>query len=192
GRIIVGSVVLVGGAVAFVAILATHRNARAAKVASTLTSDVASGQIVRTVIADMSGASPTIQLIGEARPFAAVTLYAKVSGYLKNVNVDMGDKVKAGQVVATIESPETDAAYSAAKADYENKQVTAERVAKLLDKKFASPEESDRARTDAAVAHERLAGLEQQRGYELLRAPFAGTVTARFADPGALVQNAAN
>jgi RND family efflux transporter MFP subunit len=104
----------------------------------------------------------------------------------------MGDHVKAGQVIATIESPETDRAYSGAKADYENKQVTADRVEKLLDKKFAAPGEADQAKTEAAVARERLASLEEQRAYELLRAPFAGTVTARFADPGALVQNAAS
>jgi RND family efflux transporter MFP subunit len=192
GRIIIGSVVLVGGALAVVAVLAAQRNAGAARVATSLASAVAAGPTIRTVVVELSKANPKVQLIGEARPYATVTLYAKVSGYLRTVNVDMGDKVKAGQIVAVIESPETDRAYSAAQADYENKQVTADRVAKLLAKKFASPEEGDQARTDAAVAHERLAGLEELRAYESLRAPFAGTVTARFADPGALVQNAAS
>src|SRR5579872_3809411 len=182
GQLIVGSVVLVGGALTIVALLATHRNAAAAKVAVSLESSVAAGPAVRTVLAGLSTNTSKVQLIGEARPFATVTLYAKVSGYLRSVNVDMGDHVKAGEVLAVIESPETDRALSAAKADYENKQVTADRVAKLLDKKFVSPEEADQARTEAAVARERLAGLEELRGYEELRAPFTGTVTARFAD----------
>src|SRR5262249_46655958 len=147
---------------------------------------------IRTTTAQMPTGNPSVELIGEARPFAAVTLYAKVSGYLKSVSVDMGDRVKAGQVLAVIESPETDRAYSAAKEDFDNKQVKAQRIAKLLDKKFASPDEADQARTEAAVARERLAGLEEQRAYETLRAPFDGRVTARFADPGALVQNAAS
>ena len=192
GRLIVGSVVLVGGALAIVAVLATHRNAAAAKVTVALESNVAAGPAVRTAIAGLSTNTSNIPLIGEARPYATVTLYAKVSGYLRSVNVDMGDRVKAGEVLAVIESPETDRAFSAAQADYENKQVTADRVAKLLDKKFVSPEEADQARTEAAVARERLAGLQELRGYEELRAPFTGTVTARFADPGALMQNAAS
>jgi RND family efflux transporter MFP subunit len=192
GRIIVGSLVLIGGAIALVALLATHRSADAAKVATSLVTAAADGPVVRTVVVNVSGANPGVQLIGEARPYATVTLYAKVSGYLRSVRVDMGDKVKAGQTIGVIESPETDRAYSAAKADYENKQVTADRVDKLLAKKFVSPEEADQARTEAAVARERLAGLEDQRAYEQLRAPFAGTVTARYADPGALVQNAAS
>ena len=177
---------------AAVAILASHRTAGAAKVATTLAADSAAGPAVRTTIAALSPPNPKVDFIGEAKPYASVTLYAKVSGYLKNVTVDMGDHVKAGQIIATIESPETDRAYSAAKADYDNKQVTAGRVAKLLDKKFAAPGEADQAKTDAAVARERLAGLEEQRAYEQLRAPISGTVTARFADPGALVQNAAS
>ncbi|HEX3865247.1 MAG TPA: efflux RND transporter periplasmic adaptor subunit [Gemmatimonadaceae bacterium] len=192
GRIVVGSVVLIGSALAVVALLSSHRNAGAAKVASSLASAAAAGPIVRTTIVDVPTTNPKVQLIGEARPFAAVTLYAKVSGYLRSVSVDMGDKVKAGQVLAVIESPETDRAYSAAKEDYDNKQVYTDRVAKLLAKKYVSPEEADQARTEAAVARERLAGLEEQRAYESLRAPFDGTITARFADPGALVQNAAS
>jgi RND family efflux transporter MFP subunit len=192
GRIVFGSVVLVGAAIAAVAVLATRRNARAAKVATALTATVDAGPLVRSTTVVISPTTEHVQLIGEARPYASVTLYAKVSGYLRSVNVDMGDHVTAGETLASIESPETDRAYSAAKADYENKQTTSDRIAKLLDKKFVSPEEADQAKTDAAVAHERLAGLEEQRAYETLRAPFAGTITARFADPGALVQNAAS
>jgi membrane fusion protein (multidrug efflux system) len=140
-------------------------------------------------------ASPSthhLVLLGEARPFASVTLYAKVSGYLKWIGVDKGDRVKADQVVAIIESPETDASWSAAKADHEQKALAAARVKQLLDKKFVSPQESDQAIADEAIARERLESLAQQRAFEQLKAPFDGTVTSRFADQGALVQNAAS
>jgi RND family efflux transporter MFP subunit len=192
GRVVFGSVILIAVAVAAIALLATHRSAGAAKVATTLTTDAAAGPTIRTAIVGLSTANANVQLIGEARPYASVTLYAKVSGYLGSITVDMGDKVKAGQVIATIESPETDRALSGAKVDYDNKQVTADRLTKLLAKKFVSPGESDQATTEAAVARERLASLQEQRAYEEIRAPFAGTVTARYADPGALVQNAAS
>jgi RND family efflux transporter MFP subunit len=111
---------------------------------------------------------------------------------LKTINVDVGDRVRGGDVVATIESPETDRALAGAKADYDNKQLTSTRVAQLLDKKMVSPQEADQARTEASVADERLEALREQQGYETLRAPFSGRVTARFADAGALAQNAAS
>jgi RND family efflux transporter MFP subunit len=147
--------------------------------------------VTRTAVVVASPAVHSVELLGEARPFASVTLYAKVAGYLKTVAVDVGDRVAAGATVATIESPETDRALLSAKADYDNKQLDATRIGQLLTKKMVSPQESDRARTEAAMANERLEGLREQQGYETLRAPFAGRITARFADPGALVQSAA-
>lgn len=154
-------------------------------------SDASLGPVVRTAEAVASAPSHHLVLLAEARPFASVTLYAKVSGYLKSIAVDKGDHVKAGQVIAVVESPETDAAWAAASADYAQKALTASRLKALLDRKFASHEESDLAAADAAVARERLESLTQQREFEKLKVPFNGTVTARFADPGALVQNAA-
>ncbi|HEX7546104.1 MAG TPA: efflux RND transporter periplasmic adaptor subunit [Gemmatimonadaceae bacterium] len=153
---------------------------------------VAGGPIVRSVPAVPSAAAHHLVLLAEARPYASVTLYAKVSGYLKWIGVDKGDRVKAGQVVAIVESPETDAAWNAASADHTQKALTASRLKQLLDRKFASPEETDLAAADEVVARERLGSLTQQREFEKLKVPFNGTVTARFADPGALVQNAAS
>ncbi|MFI5245777.1 MAG: efflux RND transporter periplasmic adaptor subunit [Gemmatimonadales bacterium] len=149
------------------------------------------GPEVRAIAAVASAPSHHLVLLAEARPYASVTLYAKVSGYLKWIGVDKGDRVKADQVIAIIESPETDAAWSAATADHRQKQLTASRLKQLLDRKFASQEETDLAAADEAVARERLESLTQQREFEKLKVPFNGTVTARFADPGALVQNAA-
>lgn len=184
--------VLVVATAAVVWTLATHRSSALAAEAHARTATSAAGAVVRTAVVTQSPAVRTVDLLGEARPFASVTLYAKVAGYLKSVTVDVGDRVQAGQVIGAIESPETDRALSAAQADYDNKQLTASRVNQLLARKLVSPQEADQAKTDATVAGERLAGLKEQQGYELLRAPFAGRVTARFADAGALVQSAAS
>jgi RND family efflux transporter MFP subunit len=154
--------------------------------------DVADGPLARTALAVSSAATRHLTVLGEVHPYAEVTLYAKVSGYLASVSVDKGDHVTRGQVLAVVESPETDAQWSAAKAEYDQKEVTAGRVRQLLDRKLVSPQEADQANADAAVAKERLASLTQQREFEKLRAPFDGTVTSRFADPGALMQNAAS
>jgi len=132
----------------------------------------------------------TLTLIGETRPYLEDILYAKVSGYLKSVLVDKGDVVKKGQVLAVIESPETDQAYQAALADAKNKRAIAARVLELFGRHLVSPQERDQARADADVSSANLRTQEILKGYETVRAPFDGKVTARFADPGALVQNA--
>jgi membrane fusion protein (multidrug efflux system) len=150
------------------------------------------GQRVRVVSATRSQGIRTVTLVGEARPFAAVTLYAKVSGYLKKIRVDKGDHVTAGQLLAVIESPELDRQYEAAIADAQNKRKDAERAKTLVEKKYISLQDADHAEADARVAEANAEALKTQKGYEILRAPFDSTVTARFADPGALVQSAIN
>jgi RND family efflux transporter MFP subunit len=185
------AVVVIVLALATAGLLARGRSHAAAGETTVRQNDVAAGPVVRSVAALASAPSHHLVLLAEARPFESVTLYAKVSGYLKSISVDKGDRVKADQVVAVIESPETDAAWSAANADHAQKALTASRLKKLLDRKFASQEETDLASADEAVARERLQSLTEQREFEKLKAPFNGTVTARFADPGALVQNAA-
>jgi membrane fusion protein (multidrug efflux system) len=121
-----------------------------------------------------------------------VTLYAKVSGYLKEIKADRGDKVRARQVLAVIESPELEQQYEAARADASYKRANARRAATLAGPGAVSVREAELERTSADVAEAQVSALQTQKGYTILRAPFAGTVTARFADPGALVQNAAN
>jgi membrane fusion protein (multidrug efflux system) len=140
------------------------------------------------------GESPrerVISLLGEARPFVSATLYAKVSGYLKQINVDKGDHVETGQVLAVIESPELEHQYQAALADAKDKRLEAGRAKALVKRDMISQEEADKAEAGALVADSNVAALATQVGYEVLRAPFSGVVVARYADPGALVQNAA-
>ena len=188
-RVAAGVVVI--AAVAAAVVLGTRKSHAATAETARRETDASGGPEVRAVAAVASAPAHHLVLLAEARPFESVTLYAKVSGYLKWIGVDKGDHVKADQVVAIIESPETDAAWSAANADHAQKALTASRLKALLDRKFASQEETDLAAADEAVARERLESLAQQREFEKLKVPFNGTVTARFADPGALVQNAA-
>ena len=187
----VAAAVIVIAAIATAIALGWRKSHAATEETTRRVDDAVGGPAVRAVAAVASAPSHHLVLLAEARPFASVTLYAKVSGYLKWIGVDKGDHVKSDQTIAIIESPETDAAWSAATADHHQKQLTASRLKALLDRKFASQEETDLAAADEAVARERLESLAQQREFEKLKVPFDGTVTARFADPGALVQNAA-
>jgi RND family efflux transporter MFP subunit len=152
--------------------------------------EMAAGPMVRTDKVKKSAGDHTATFIGETRPYESATLYAKVSGYLKKVLVDKGDIVKQGQVLAIIESPETDESYIAAAADAKNKKAIAARMTALLAKRLVSQQEADQAVADSDVSQARLRSTQTLKDYETLRAPFPGTITARFADPGALVQNA--
>lgn len=135
-------------------------------------------------------AQRTITLIGEADPFITATLYAKVSGYLKEIKVDKGDHVEENQILAVIESPETDHQYQAAVADARNKAINAQRAATLVKRQMISQQDADNAEADAKVAEANVATLATLKSYEIIHAPFTGTITARYADPGALLQNA--
>jgi membrane fusion protein (multidrug efflux system) len=153
---------------------------------------VKAGPEVRVVTAGRSSGERTVTLSGEARPYAAVTLYAKVSGYLKEIGVDKGDRVNAGQVLAVIESPELDRQYESAVVDAQDKRRDADREKILVEKNLVSRQDADHAEAAAGEAEANAEALKVQKGYETLHAPFPGIVTARFADPGALVQSAAN
>jgi RND family efflux transporter MFP subunit len=166
--------------------VSVRREARARAV------EMSQGVRVRVAEAKMSAPERSVVLTGELKPYESVTLYAKVSGYLNNVSADKGDHVVKDQTLGVIESPETDRQYDAAKSDSDNKGRIAERYRPLLDKKLVSQQEADQAFSDADIARSRLGQLKVMKDYEQLRAPFDGVVVSRFADRGALVQNAEN
>src|SRR5277367_1445465 len=64
----------------------------------------------------------TLTVAGEFQPYQEVELHAKVSGYIRRINVDIGDRVKNGQVIATLEVPELNAQVAAAQAQVQNSQ----------------------------------------------------------------------
>jgi RND family efflux transporter MFP subunit len=163
--------------------------------------EIAAIREARAIVADRgprievvtTAAGPTeriIKLLGDVRDGATATLYAKTAGYLKAMLVDKGDKVEAGQVVAEIESPELEQQYAGAAADLANKRRNLARLQELYGKGSTTHVALLQAETDVTVAENIVGVLATTKSYQLVRAPFAGRVTARFADPGALVTNA--
>ncbi|HEY3761457.1 MAG TPA: efflux RND transporter periplasmic adaptor subunit [Verrucomicrobiae bacterium] len=140
----------------------------------------------------------------EFRPYEEVELHAKVSGYVKEMKVDFGDKVKKGQLLATLEVPELQddlqnalATEAKAEADYTNADLIYSRLMGVnhdhpnlvaqqdLDTALAN----DHAAAAAAAAAKADADKYQTLiGYTRITAPFDGVITRRFADPGALIQ----
>jgi membrane fusion protein, multidrug efflux system len=150
---------------------------------------VAQGPAVQVATIAQGPKERLISLLGDTRPYQTATLYGKVSGYVRSIPVDRGDRVKAGQIVAEVESAETDRQYDSAVSDLQNKRKNAERERDLVAHGWTSVQSSDQANTAFRMAEANVAQLDVMKSYEVLRAPFDGTVTARFVDMGALVQS---
>ena len=191
-RIWIGGGLLVAAAAAGLMFMLFNQKTSLANDTQQKVTEIKNGPVVKVIKAGMSSTDKGLVLIGEARPYQSVTLYAKTSGYMNKILVDKGDKVKQGQLLATIVSPETDQAYRAAIADLDNKKKIANRDKALLQKDYISKEDAETSATAVEMAEAQVQSLKEQMLYKNIIAPFAGTITARFADPGALVQNATN
>jgi len=160
--------------------------------AQRLRGELEAGPRVRVAVAGLNGEARVLDLQGDAMPYASTTVFAKVSGFLRDIRVDKGSPVRKGQVLAVIESTEVDSDAQALKADAQNKRRYAERVRQLGRDGIISSRDLEDAEAAARIAEEKLASQAVVQGYRNVVAPFAGVVTQRFADPGALIQNAGN
>ncbi len=134
----------------------------------------------------------TLTLSANVSPWHQATLYAKVPGYLKWMGFDKGDQVQKGQVLAEIDAPEVEQQYRKAEADYKIKQVTFQRLYNVWkeDPDVIAKQDVDVAKAEAEGARHNRDDRRTMLGYTKVYAPFSGVITARFADPGALIQAA--
>jgi RND family efflux transporter MFP subunit len=147
-------------------------------------------------------ASTEISLPGNTQAFISTPIFARTSGYLKNWYADIGAQVKAGQLLAEIETPELDQQLEQAQSDLKNaqanlqiSQATNERYQDLIATNAVSHEEADTAAADlrskqALVdsGEANVRRLQQLQDFEKVVAPFDGVITARDTDIGALIQ----
>jgi RND family efflux transporter MFP subunit len=145
-----------------------------------------------------------VTMAAEFRPYEEVALHAKVSGYVSKMNVDFGDKVKAGQLLATLEVPElqaelanAQAAEQKAEADYTNAHLIYTRLLSVnkdhpnlvAQQDLDTAQANDLTATAAiAAAKANFEKFQTMVGYTQITAPFDGVVTHRYADPGTLIQ----
>ncbi|HLM79269.1 MAG TPA: efflux RND transporter periplasmic adaptor subunit [Terriglobales bacterium] len=188
-------------------------------------------RLAPVVFATRSPLENAITLTGEFRPFQQVDVHAKVSGYIRHIFVDVGDKVSTGQELAVLEVPELNAQVMGAEADIRRsqdairraqseieraesthrayhaaytrlKQASEERPGLVaeqeLDDAMAKDKETEAQidSTRAALAESQgqlgmaqaaLARLSALQAYSHITAPFAGVVTKRYVDTGALI-----
>ncbi len=146
----------------------------------------------RVVVTRPSSAPPsrTLEVPATVRGFDESPVYAKIAGYLKRISVDKGDHVSAGQMIAELESPELDQQVANAEAALTLQQATDARTQALVRTGVVAKQNGDETHSALKQAEANLAQLRAMQEYERIRAPFAGVVTVRSVDPGALVPQA--
>ena len=156
---------------------------------------------VNVVVPGHAPASQELLLPGAVMPYAETSVYARTSGYIQHWTSDIGAKVKAGQLLATIETPELDAQLQQARADAATAQAnynyaisTAQRWQQMLQTQSVSQQDADTKTADMqakratlASAQANVARLTELVSYEKVTAPFDGVITVRNVDVGALV-----
>src|SRR5260370_28609902 len=149
-RLFVGGVVSMTVSVLVVAGLLARKASLVSAEGRARAADLAAGPHVRVVRVMAPDGVRRLSLLGEARPYAAVTLYAKVSGYLRQVLVDKGDVVSANQVLADLQSPQLGQQYEAALCDAREQRVNAQRFPALAPQNPTHQHEAVRYRTAPA------------------------------------------
>ena len=167
---------------------------------------------------DRENLNQTLTVAAEFRPYQEVSLHAKVSGYVQSISVDVGDRVKEGQVIARLDVPEIkndlekdQAALEAARqevnraqAGYDQTHIASSRLEGVAQQhpKLVAEQEVDDAKAKDQNATGQLAAAKQHvdeamaqlhktqalLNYADITAPFDGVVTHRYADTGALIQ----
>ena len=212
--LVVGAVALALLGAAFAAVYVPSRTARASLEASTLSTDRAVMRV--EVVTPKAGASDrAIALPGSVQPLEETTLYARASGFTRRWLVDIGDKVNEGQLLAEIETPELDqeqaqaraqlaqaeASVLQARANRDFSRTNLVRYVGLTKEGLASQQDLDQKKAQAEVdeanvnvaaaavsaQQANLQRLAQLKSFARVTAPFAGTVTARWIERGALV-----
>ncbi len=160
--------------------------------------------IVATQKPSVRASGEAITLPGDVQAYAEAPIYARTSGYLKAWKVDLGARVKKGQLLAEIDAPEVDqqllqtqADVATATANVTLARSTAQRWIEMRQSDAVSQQETDEKIGDAAAkeavlesARANVERLREMQGFKRIVAPFDGVVTARNIDVGALVSAA--
>ncbi|MFZ0285384.1 MAG: efflux RND transporter periplasmic adaptor subunit [Terriglobales bacterium] len=147
--------------------------------------------------------SKEIILPANVQAYIDAPIYARSNGYLKKWYVDIGARVKSGQLLADIEAPEVDQQLRQARADLATSeanlslaQITANRYVGLLKTDSVSKQDTDNAEANFAAQKATVQAmeanvkrLEQLQSFEKIYAPFTGVITARNTDIGALIDS---
>ncbi len=194
-RLIIGIIIL--AAIIAWGIMTRLHDAEAAK-------DVTNRAAIPTVNVlkvDAGMAGEDVTLPGTVRPDHEAGLFARTNGYVKTWHTDIGARVRAGDLLAEIDTPDVEAQLHQAEADLKTAeannaqaQITAERFQSVTNKEAVSKQEVDQAVNAASAAASAVASaranmdrLHEMAGFRRIVAPFDGVISARNTDNGALI-----
>ena len=157
-----------------------------------------------TVVHPKRGAPQQEMILpGDMQPYTDAPIYARTSGYLKSRHVELGARVKAGQLLAEIDTPEVDQQLQQARSDLATveanlrlAEITSTRYKDLMKTDSVSQQEVDNANgnyearnTAVESAKSNVKRLEELQSFKKIYAPFDGVITARNTDIGALIDS---
>jgi RND family efflux transporter MFP subunit len=189
-----------GGALGYFIYKGIHARVEAATELKKET-DASAVATVSVIHPQPSGETEEIVLPGNIQAFTDTPIYARTNGYLKSWKADIGARVKAGQLLAEIETPEVDQQLAQARADLATAeanlalaQSTAARYEALLKSDSVAKQDVDEKSGDLNAkkaivdsARFNVKRLEETQGFQKVYAPFDGVITARNTDIGALI-----
>lgn len=157
---------------------------------------------VKTTLPVPATKTARYEVPGRTEPFESATIFTRATGVISERRYEIGDDVKAGDVLAVVSAPEVDRAVDAARASVEQARARAgnalslsERSTRLLQSQVVSKEETEQRQTTASetasavrVAEADLAKLEEQQRFSTVTAPFDGVISARNFDRGDLAR----
>jgi RND family efflux transporter MFP subunit len=161
---------------------------------------------VSVVLPKLTAPAQEIVLPGNIQPYISSPIYARTDGYLKKWYFDIGAHVKAGDLLAIIQTPEVDeqlaqaqSTLATAQANLELAQITRDRYASLLKKHAVAQQDADNA-AGAYTANKAIVDADTANvrhyddlvSFEKVYAPFDGVITARNTDIGDLIDSGSN
>ena len=148
--------------------------------------------LVRVAQAQRQDITYQLEYDGDVIPILQANVFSKVAGSLDAIYTDMGKVVRAGQMIALIDTTEAYQNEEQAAAAYYSAKTTESRTRTLVEKKLAAAQDLDNAVATLRSAEANYNATRIRLDYAKIRAPFHGYVTKRFLDPGAVVSTNTN
>lgn len=139
---------------------------------------------VQTATVETGKISAYISATANLVPENEVKILAEWEGKVAKLNVEEGDQIDGGEILAALVQDDSEIAYNKAKVRATNSQMAYDRAAKLRDQELISPEDFDKAALEKELADQELAEAEWRLAKTTIRAPWDGVVTERYIQPG--------
>ncbi|GAB3721575.1 efflux RND transporter periplasmic adaptor subunit [Hymenobacter agri] len=185
--LIIFIVLLVFGGLFLLGYLPRHKQEKARNAEAQQVTDAT--PTVTVVPAKAAPDTTTVTLPADTKSLRETFVFAQANGFVKSWSADIGQKVRAGQELAEVTTPELDQQVAQARANLALAKTSYNRLAGVALPGAISKQELDVARSQFAVQQAALQQLLAQQSFRHIKAPFSGIVTQRNVEVGSLVSS---